>query len=156
MELVSSLVDSEKGVEITQGQKNVEGEWLKSTLADNVVSGIQYSGKSGSSDGTPYTALGHELAHSLDRINGTLDNSKWFVADNKIIPVAEIYATHVENKLRAEHGVPLRRYYAYDTMGGGFGPSILDTNNRSLYYTFDGTHNPNYKVIRPREQRYKY
>lgn len=156
MELVSSLVDSEKGVEITQGQKNVEGEWLKSTLADNVVSGIQYSGKSGSSDGTPYTALGHELAHSLDRINGTLDNSKWFVADNKIIPVAEIYATHVENKLRAEHGIPLRRYYAYDTMGGGFGPSILDTNNRSLYYTFDGTHNPNYKVIRPREQRYKY
>lgn len=135
-------------------------EWLQSHLADNIVSGITYTGESGSKDGTSYTALGHELAHSLDRINGTLDKSNWYCVaiegKDKWIPVAEIFATHVENQLRAEHGIPLREYYAYDTMGGGVGPSLIDKNKRSRYYANDGTHNPNFKVIKPLERRFKY
>lgn len=44
----------------------------------------------------------------------------------------DIYATHIENKIRAENGYPLRAFYGI--LGGRLVDPILDSSGRSLYY----------------------
>lgn len=108
--------------------------------------------------GQNYVSLGHELAHTQDRFNGTLDQNTWFNVTNQSgqsqsIPYAEIYATHIENQIRSENGLPLRTHYAVDAYGNGSGPSILFNNSRqSRFYDSRGIVNPNYHPINRRKQ----
>ena len=60
-----------------------------------------------------FIGLAHELAHIRDVWQGTVNRSTWRnlpAGDGQWIQVscAELYATHVENKIRAENGLPLR------------------------------------------------
>ena len=53
------------------------------------------------------------------------------------IPNAEKYATHVENQLRAEHGLPLRDHYGYDITTGilrPIEPRLLTPFNLPINY----------------------
>lgn len=88
--------------------------------------------------------MGHELAHVQDSWNKTLNNSPWFRLNTASIPKSEICATFIENKIRAEHNLPLRRNYAFDPLGNPQGSSILFKNSRqSRYYDSSGNHNVN-------------
>ena len=83
--------------------------------------------------GTTYTNLVHELAHSQDQLNGTMNNEVWTSINGKDLTKSEIYATHVENMVRAEH-IPvtsIRQYYS-----GNDGKIVEFKNNefRSLYF----------------------
>ena len=86
-----------------------------------------------------FFGLGHEMAHIEDTWKGTIDNSPWGnigVANN------EKYATHVENQIRAEHGVSLRGSYRIDMSSGSpridRGSQIIDvvkSGNNTFYYS---------------------
>lgn len=79
-----------------------------------------------------FIALGHEMAHIQDVWKGTYDGSLW--VGN--IPNAEKYATHIENQLRSENGLPLRTHYGVlDTGQGDPQTSLLRKGTGvSLYY----------------------
>ena len=69
-----------------------------------------------------FVTLAHELAHGLDGATGNMNSEHWFdvtKTNGSITKVykAEIYSTHVENKIRAEHGIGLRTHYqpGYET-----------------------------------------
>ena len=75
----------------------------------------------------PFINLAHELYHAEDFIkNGTINNSIWYFSPNGITRKSELEACLFENKIRAEHGLPFRMYYAnYDKTGKGYSPSII-------------------------------
>jgi hypothetical protein len=87
------------------------------------------------------------LAHIKDEWNGTKNIGIWF--DNSTL--SEIYACHVENKIRAENNIPLRK--SYDT-GGIY--DVIDSQNRSIFFNSSENNHPNFYQIRPKESRYVY
>lgn len=86
-----------------------------------------------------FIGLGHEMAHTQDQWNGTLDLGIWHTipGSTKVVRNAEKYATHMENQIRAEHGKSLRTHYYYEPNGKGYAPSaIIDVKSQtSLFYT---------------------
>jgi hypothetical protein len=108
-----------------------------------------------------YTTLSHELAHAQDRISGEMDNSEWYSYNDggKKVSVskAEIYATHIENLIRTEHGLPLRKFYQY---GSGSFPNygqVCDLENPySLYFIEKYNHTERYEQIKDGQTRYVY
>ncbi|WP_338768532.1 M91 family zinc metallopeptidase [Bernardetia sp. ABR2-2B] len=106
-----------------------------------------------------YVMLGHELAHVEDIKNGTINRNTWTRVltangQNKSIPYAEIYATHVENMIRKEQGLPLRQYYSVGADGTNNEDTRILDNGQSLYYRNDGSTNFN-SIGRPKN-RYTY
>ena len=88
-----------------------------------------------------FISLGHELAHAWDAINGTLNTKN---IPGYSFTFAENFSTHIENKLRAENGLPLRTFYGYNSdTERGFYPLLKSDNCTSLYY------NINYSTLRP-------
>lgn len=86
-----------------------------------------------------HIALAHELAHALsfNLINSSIREQAWYSKPNSEHPVKidEIFATMIENKIRAEQNVPLRTHYqdkkAFDNNPTLFEQSrILDQNNQ--------------------------
>ena len=50
---------------------------------------------------------------------------------------AEILASHIENMIRAESGIPLRTYYATETDQKGntiYRGQLIDNHNRSIFF----------------------
>ena len=78
-----------------------------------------------------FVGLGHELAHAVDDDRGTLDLT---VDPSFGFRNAEKYATHIENQIRAEHGISLRSHYGINTMGAGVGPLLINGTPESRYY----------------------
>jgi RHS repeat-associated protein len=82
-----------------------------------------------------FIGLGHELAHSLDDISGTLNTS---TIPGQNFAEAEKYATHIENQMRAEHRISLRTHYSYSVdpnTGAKTGVfPLLNSSMRSVYY----------------------
>ena len=130
-------------------------EYSNELIDSNIISGIGYNASSMSSGGTSFTALGHELSHSLDRISGTIENSIWFQYGKKKIPKAEIGATFIENKIRSEHNIPLRDFYEIlDAQNEVIAKkAILDKAKKSLYFNTQGHHRRRYRKVKP-EKRY--
>jgi len=89
----------------------------------------------GSTSRPSFIGLGHELAHSLDDISGTLNTS---TIPGQNFTEAEKYATHIENQMRAEHHISLRTHYSY-SMNPNTGAKtgvfpLLNSSMRSVYY----------------------
>lgn len=104
--------------------------------------------------------LGHEIAHGLANVQGVKFKDWTTVTTetgDRTLSQSEIYATHIENNLRAERGMPLRTYYSPTGDGGvEFGTRILDAKSRSLYYpTGDISPHSKYKTV-PANKRYIY
>ena len=96
------------------------------------------------------------MAHALSVIKGTYNEKEWCIGiqDNgtKIIATYdEIISTHWENKVRAEHNLPLRTHYFYET---GNATLLLDTSGRSLY--MDCFEDTNFQPIILDYWRYNY
>jgi hypothetical protein len=99
----------------------------------------------------PYIGLGHEMGHLLS-FKRLLDLSEVWpgtkkhtdIDGNYLFDVSEIYASHIENKIRAEHGAPLRSHYGIDTEDKPVPETkLVNANRNSLYYRSDGTTNFN-------------
>ena len=109
-------------------------------FADNSPFGVGWnpSAKNGGLDQSGKTrrpsfiGLGHELAHIQDIWQGTYDSDTWFKFNGENIPNAEKYATHIENKLRAEHNLPLRTYYT--NIKESKARLLVPGTNKSLFY----------------------
>lgn len=99
-----------------------------------------------------YVGLAHELAHIIDVWNGTVNRRTWRMLNTQQggfirVPYAELYATHVENQIRAENGLPLRVSYAgaiagpegVETRADGGSLLIRPGTRESLYFTADGS-----------------
>lgn len=71
----------------------------------------------------------------------TQDLSEWYFA-NKSIPYDEIYASHIENKIRKAAGIPLRDFYERDKFGG---TRLVDIEHFSLYINKEESNYPNLK-----------
>jgi hypothetical protein len=115
----------------------------------------------------PFVGLAHELAHISDVWNGTVNRKTWRVlpdgSDEWIsVPYAELYATHVENKIRAENGFPLRVSYASAPRGAVDGRAFADRSSlllrpgtrKSLY--FDCRGHTSYRELRRSERAETY
>ncbi|GHV35820.1 hypothetical protein FACS1894178_6210 [Bacteroidia bacterium] len=139
--LVNNLMESTNTVEIAYGTNGVNNNilsWQPSVLTSAMNTG-------GNSNRPAFIGLGHEMAHIQDAWNGTKDKSTWFVSPGgKVVSNSEKYATHIENQLRAENGIPLRTHYANERIDGvgfrGYEPSrIIDSKSRSLFYQENGS-----------------
>lgn len=149
--MVSEIVDSNEVVLIGK-RDNLSNEYFPGS---NSVSWDPNK----SNIGSPFLSLGHELAHALDDLRGTYNSGIWISKQNSEYLIghdilnAEIFATHYENLIRKEHGIPLREAYLIDSNGQFVGPSIVDRKGRSLYFNSKGV--TDYKIVRS-SQRYKY
>jgi hypothetical protein len=134
--LVDYLSGSAGSVQVRQARRN------ESNFATEDGKGIIWDPNStisapntaGSRTRNPFIGLGHEMAHTEDIWKGTYNSSEWVNIGGKSIPEAEKYATHVENQIRSEHGMPLRSHYAMYQNGRGV-PStqILHTIGREHF-----------------------
>lgn len=155
--LVESLVSSENNVQILKTKRG--------NNADNTAGTYvrwNPTNENGPPDGNnnlrpSWVGLSHELAHIEDFWDGGVNNNRWFAIGNDAIPRAEIYATHIENKIRGERNLPLRTSYAVDPNGNPVGPRIITPNSRnSRYYDMNGSYNNNYSPINRRQTPYRY
>ncbi|WP_334126871.1 M91 family zinc metallopeptidase, partial [Empedobacter brevis] len=78
-----------------------------------------------------FVGLGHELGHGVDDDSGTLDRT---VDTSFGYRNTEKFATHIENQIRAEHGLSLRTHYGQDASGNWNGPLLRGNTNQSLHY----------------------
>ncbi|WP_317207798.1 RHS repeat-associated core domain-containing protein [Chryseobacterium sp. MEBOG06] len=82
-----------------------------------------------------FVSLGHELGHKRDESN-YLFNGSWFGVSR-----GEIFASHWENMIRAENGLPLRSSYSTNPkIFGGLDLQtvLIDCTGNSLYYNHYG------------------
>ena len=156
-DLVTKLSQSSKKVIILAQEGTSNGEGEGSQGYDSYVKWDPT--KDAAFGGGSFVALGHELAHSLDRLSGTMDNTEWYSdqlpdGNVKSVPNAEKYSTHYENLIRAEHNLGLRTHYSIDEYGNPSGGVIIQSN-KSLYFNYEGGHAIGYSKIKEQD-RYKY
>jgi hypothetical protein len=71
-----------------------------------------------------FVALAHEFAHVQDWMTSGKTNfttsTAWYVSgiDGRTVARSEIFATDMENRLRANLGLPLREFYGADRSRG--------------------------------------
>ena len=116
--------------------------------------------QTGSTTRDSYIGLAHELGH-VQILGKTVNHNPWQTVqdqngNNVTIENAEIYSTHVENKIRAENGVPLRVSYCVDPVGN---PDYITRiiragTSQSIYVQQNGT--VNYTPIKKSVTPYKY
>ncbi|MBE9468056.1 MAG: hypothetical protein IMY72_07010, partial [Bacteroidetes bacterium] len=136
--LVDELAGSSNNTEIAYGSRNSANGQDGSYIKWNPTKTAGGPDQSGTNTRRAYIGLGHEMSHVQDVWNGTIDASEW----TNGIPKSEIYATHVENQLRAEHGVPLRTNYAINSDGTpNVATRILNSNGTSRFYNQTNTYN---------------
>ena len=91
-----------------------------------------------------FVSLGHELAHIQDkRTRGQeIAAREWYKIDDEKISVSEIYASHIENQIRSDSGLPLRTHYStlvgilngHVTETGDERSRLVDLKGNSKYY----------------------
>ncbi|MEJ5054144.1 M91 family zinc metallopeptidase [Sphingobacterium sp. MYb382] len=105
--------------------------------------------QNGSNQRPSYIGIGDEMAHIQDFWNGTFNSKTWSTfslpgdGTLKNIKRADIYATHIENRIRAENGLPLRFSSGIDTAGkANISTRIIKSGtNQRLYFNNDGVTN---------------
>ena len=135
--LLTELCESSSNVVICESWRNSESEVKNDMRYNSRV--LWNSKKDAAFGGGAFISLGHELAHTLDRFSGTMDMGTWFVTpEGKKIPNAEKFSTFIENKIRYENNLPLRRAYAVDNNRRPCAGWILDSKNRSVHFDKQG------------------
>jgi len=133
--LVNDLMNSTNTVQVVQGSNAADpnGTYIRWN-PNSTTGGINAMGNE---NRPSYIGLGHEMAHIQDTWNGTIDNSTWVTVGEIAIPNSEKYATHIENKLRAENNIPLRTHYGIDASTGtriGLESTRIVRGGTSLFY----------------------
>lgn len=161
-DLVSTIAGSNNIVTVMSSDKsmtNVEGTMIgwncTGRRSNNEMEEVLTTNGMNAS---PKINLGHELGHILYSWNGGT-RKKWFSVNtdkgDREISISEIFATHIENKLRAENNLPLRVYYTVDSYGHGYGPKLISTSlGVSRYFSNDEV--TNYRPLKKGIIPYKY
>ncbi|MBX2985977.1 MAG: hypothetical protein KF882_08435 [Bacteroidia bacterium] len=96
----------------------------------------------------PFLVLGHELGHAWDyhynksqNVFGLNPDKIWYSTEgynSETIPYSEVFAVHVENQIRLEHGYPLRTHYSLDKDKlGNYKGQLVQKTSTGSYSTFD-------------------
>lgn len=94
-----------------------------------------------------YIKLGHEMGHGMDPMKNSDLFGPWVGGKTESkdddISHSEIFASHIENKLRAENGLPLRVSYGYNpknktTKGVDIQTLLIDSTGNSIYFNSYG------------------
>ena len=102
------------------------------------LSGTAIPTENGIEESPLWLDLGHELSHRKDYItNGEKVNEPWITIGDEIFVKSEIQATHYENLMRQEAGLPLRTHYGTikenDVVIGPYFPSrLIRKNGKSI------------------------
>jgi RHS repeat-associated protein len=90
---------------------------------------------------SPYfITIGHELAHAQDPVKFNYMDTWYITIGGEEVTRREIYASHYENMIRAEAGLPLRTHYSaiYDRLSKSYKPEprsrLIDKKGNSIYY----------------------
>ncbi len=143
--LVDYFSGSKYDITIKKGSRNQETNEVVTFNLDDKSLIATTEGVTGS----PFhVTLGHELAHRQDKNIRGLEatNKLWYMDGNKRASDSEIYATHIENLIRSESGLPLRTHYGIgisidNNKTSYFGDEksrIIDSKGNSRYYGADG------------------
>ena len=89
----------------------------------------------------------------LDSITDRLHIGNRWLGLSGLAVCSEIFATHIENKIRAEHTLPLRTYYSVEE-GIYKGRIINRKNGTSLFY--DSKEKTTYKKLKKEQVPFKY
>ena len=74
----------------------------------------------------PFIPLAHELIHAKDyEKNGKSNQDIWYIHNGKSTNKSEYYTCIRENLIRAEHGLPFRRYYSVSPNNVPYKPSLI-------------------------------
>jgi hypothetical protein len=103
-----------------------------------------------------HVILFHEMAHAYANVRN-INWTVWTDVEGTFLSNSEKYASHMENILRGEQGLPLRSYYSYETSSSRpiHGTQLIDNNNRSLFFTM-GCSDPVYQHERIRNEKERY
>jgi hypothetical protein len=80
-----------------------------------------------------FVTIGHEMEHLASNNSSNYDT--WYKPG---VFKAEIGASHIENKIRAEAGLPLREFYGGNSKGPFEKSRLIDNQGNSIYYNRDG------------------
>lgn len=116
--LVTEIQNSTETVNIIKGNNGFTAN-DKETGMKNVVRwspGTTLGGldERNSTSRPSFIGLGHELAHAFEKVFlGRNNFNEWYTSPSqgRVIPKAEIFATHVENLIRTENNISLRINY---------------------------------------------
>jgi hypothetical protein len=141
--LISSLSNNSCDLTIKYGleQANYDPSLGILTIDFNHEVSIFEESQKGPQNIQQFIKLGHELAHGEDDMQGTYNKYQmWYGQQNS----SEQYATHIENKLRAENGLNLREFYGARISEYGNklpidASRITNGNGSSLFYKTDVT-----------------
>lgn len=155
--LVDNIVNMESIITIGTNRQGSNQYYPEtSALSWNPNGNSKVPTQNGNDSNVPFVSLGHELAHAWDYTQGTPNNGIWIdggIYNTKNILNSDIYATHTENRIRAENNLQLRTHYLINSSGTGVEPQILDSKGRSMYY--DINDKTNYTKV-PRKNRFTY
>lgn len=154
-ELVNYLVTITNNLEIGKSRRNAADFTSGRFVTWDPEGNSSAVDQTGSTSRPSYIGLGHELAHIQDIWKATISLNTWRSIDGKDIPYAEIYATHIENLLRAENNLSLRVSYGVTATGGIDDETKLinSKTGQSLYYNASGI--TTYKKIKADFYKYK-
>jgi RHS repeat-associated protein len=159
--LVNDLMSSTNNTEIAQRSMNKADEQNGSYVLWNPNGSTSAPDQKGSTQRPSYVGLGHELAHIQDVWKGTINRGTWQTGtdpngNSYSIPNAEIYSTHMENRIRAEHGLPLRVSYGVGLNGSiDWSTRIIRSGtSQSLFYDQNG--NTNFRTLKKRQSPFTY
>jgi len=135
--LTDELQNSDKKHDI---YKTDEGSYI--TAKDGLASYGLEEGGSGSSiywnsgEKGSFIGLGHEMAHGWDMQNGQFDwmNGIWL----KDVGLRERRACHIENIIRNEYGLQLRKSYS-----GTENTKLINKKGKEIILKYDYKNNPN-------------
>jgi RHS repeat-associated protein len=111
--LIDYLASSTNNVEIalSSGDNSASSKairWNPSNMGNS-------PNEKGGTTRPPMIGLAHEMAHVEDSWKGTINRNVWISSSttgSSDIFYSEIYATHRENQIRKEWGIPLRTHYS--------------------------------------------
>ena len=159
-DLVNDLMGT-NNTEIVQSSRNVADDQKGAYVLWNPSGTTSAPDQNGSSQRPSYIGLGHELAHVQDIWKSKINRNTWqTVTDLNGNPVsilnAEIYSTHMENRLRSEHGLPLRVSYGVGPNGSVDSSTriIRSGTSQSLYYDQNGK--TTYKILGRKQTPFTY
>ena len=101
------------------GANGSDGQLLQNVVRWSPGNKESVLDQNGSLSSPGFIGLAHELGHAYDNSIGGVDYNPWFSKPANLSPTgsiitkpnAELYATHVENLIRAENHLPLRVNY---------------------------------------------
>jgi RHS repeat-associated protein len=104
---------------------------------------VQLSTVNGLQGSPLFIKLAHEMAHGMDPIKNYTPIGPWVPANeakgNSAVSWGEVFASHIENKIRSEWGISLRNSYSLNLLNTklnqlDYSTLLIDKKGNSLWY----------------------